>query len=383
MMNDLQVQPETMSSLIGMIYDAVLDAGSWPHVLRACSGFVGGFGAAIYAKTISGMAGGVYHDDGSLDPAYKQSYFTTYGRLDPATAGHLFAEVEEPIATEDILDYTEFTQSRFFREWVQPQGIVDFISAPIEKSGNWAAMFGVFRRTQDGLADLGARQRMRLLTPHIRRAVLIGKVIEDGSVQMASFGDALDGLTAGLFLVDGVGRIAYANAAGGRMLDEGAAVRASAGRLSLVDRQAQADLAEAFAAACGGDVAMGMRGISIPLETGEGLPFLVHVLPLTSGARRQTGASYSASAAVFVHPAVLHAPAAPELIARRFSLTLSELRVLVTIIQAGGVAETAEALGIGEATVKTHLHRVFSKTGTARQADLVRLVAGFTGPVTI
>jgi DNA-binding CsgD family transcriptional regulator len=45
------------------------------------------------------------------------------------------------------------------------------------------------------------------------------------------------------------------------------------------------------------------------------------------------------------------------------------------------VAETAEALGIAETTTKTHLQRIFSKTGTSRQADLVRLVAGYTGPV--
>jgi DNA-binding CsgD family transcriptional regulator len=45
------------------------------------------------------------------------------------------------------------------------------------------------------------------------------------------------------------------------------------------------------------------------------------------------------------------------------------------------VAETAEALGVSEATLKTHLNRIFSKTGTQRQPDLVRLVAGFASPL--
>jgi DNA-binding CsgD family transcriptional regulator len=44
-------------------------------------------------------------------------------------------------------------------------------------------------------------------------------------------------------------------------------------------------------------------------------------------------------------------------------------------------AYTADALGISQATVKTHLHRLFRKTGTARQADLVRLVAEFADPL--
>jgi DNA-binding CsgD family transcriptional regulator len=44
--------------------------------------------------------------------------------------------------------------------------------------------------------------------------------------------------------------------------------------------------------------------------------------------------------------------------------------------------KTAQILGIAETTVKAHLHRVFSKTGTNRQADLVKLAAGFSNPLT-
>ena len=67
--------------------------------------------------------------------------------------------------------------------------------------------------------------------------------------------------------------------------------------------------------------------------------------------------------------------------AKTFKLTPSELRVLLAIVQVGGVPETAEALGIAEATVRTHLHRLFAKTGTRRQAELVKLVVGFSRPL--
>lgn len=43
--------------------------------------------------------------------------------------------------------------------------------------------------------------------------------------------------------------------------------------------------------------------------------------------------------------------------------------------------ETAAALGIAETTVKTHPHRVFANTGVSRQADLVKLAAGFSNPL--
>jgi DNA-binding CsgD family transcriptional regulator len=51
------------------------------------------------------------------------------------------------------------------------------------------------------------------------------------------------------------------------------------------------------------------------------------------------------------------------------------------VVEVGGVPEVAELLGIGQTTVKTHLHRLFAKTETTRQADLVKLVAGFSSPL--
>jgi hypothetical protein len=48
--------------------------------------------------------------------------------------------------------------------------------------------------------------------------------------------------------------------------------------------------------------------------------------------------------------------------------------------EVGGVPEVAEALGVAETTVKTHLSRLYQKIGVRRQADLVKVVAGFTNP---
>jgi len=52
--------------------------------------------------------------------------------------------------------------------------------------------------------------------------------------------------------------------------------------------------------------------------------------------------------------------------------------VLFAIVEVGGVPQVAEVLGIAASTVKTHLGRVYEKTGAARQVDLVKLVAGFS-----
>ena len=377
----LTVDPENLSDLVGAIYDAAVSPGRWPEVLGDCRNFVGGCSASIFCKDTTGVAGGIFYQDGNISPHYGQLYFETYARLDPTTGAHVMAALEQPIATADVLQASEFLDTRFYREWVEPQGLVDFVSAPIEKSGNWAAMFGVFRHERDGVVDPGAKTRMSLLVPHIRRAVLIGKVIEQRSFEAASLGDAFDGLAAGMFLVDADGRLVHANAPGRQMLNRNGAIDLRNGRITAHTEAANDALAAALTATTGGDSAVGVRGISIAMEDARGEHYAAHVLPLTSGARRRTGVHYSAVAALFVHRATLDAPAAPETIARTFELTLTELRVMMAIVQVGGVPETADALGIAETTVKTHLHRVFSKTGTARQADLVRLVAGFAGPL--
>ena len=55
--------------------------------------------------------------------------------------------------------------------------------------------------------------------------------------------------------------------------------------------------------------------------------------------------------------------------------------MLFAIIEVGGVPQVAAVLGVSEDTVKTHLKRVFAKTDTKRQADLVKLIAGYANPL--
>jgi DNA-binding CsgD family transcriptional regulator len=136
-----------------------------------------------------------------------------------------------------------------------------------------------------------------------------------------------------------------------------------------------------FTLAGGGDPAVGTKGIAVPLSGSDGKHYAAHVLPLAAGERRRAGAHHGAVAAVFLRQATVEPPSLPEIIAKHFGLTPTELRVLLAIVEVGGVPEAADALGIGEATVKTHLHRVFGKTRTSRQADLVKLVAGFANPL--
>ena len=137
-----------------------------------------------------------------------------------------------------------------------------------------------------------------------------------------------------------------------------------------------------FLGAIAGDTTARPRGVAIPLTAHDGLHYVAHILPLTTGARRQGGVTARASAAVFVHKAALGGPLPLKSIEIRFRLTPAELRVLVVVIEIGGtIVDMAQILGLSEPTVKSHLRKLYEKTGTKRQADLVRLVAGHSNPL--
>jgi DNA-binding CsgD family transcriptional regulator/PAS domain-containing protein len=373
-------ETERLSALIGDIYDAALDAALWPRVLANCASFVGGPAAALFSKDAASKTGGVAYHTG-IEPYYQQLYFNKYIKLDPLTVGHYFAEIEKPVAVADILPYEEFLETRAYREWGQPQGFVDVLNVALDKTATSAAMFCVFRHQRNGPVDDEARRRTALLAPHIRRAVLIGRVIDLKKAEAASLADTLDGISAGMFLVDATGRIVHANVAGHVILDAADVLHAKGGRLAVNDPQADQLLADTIATAGSGDAALGVKGIAMPLFSRNGERHVAHVLPLTSGERRRAGVSYAAVAALFVYKAELDVPSPPEVIAKAYKLTPTELRVLLAIVEVGGVPEVAEALGIAETTVKTHLGHIYEKTGSSRQADLVKLVAEFSNPL--
>jgi DNA-binding CsgD family transcriptional regulator len=368
-----------LSALIADIYDAALSPSLWPDALRGSAAFVGGMGASVYFKEAGNSSGYPVHVFG-IEPHYQHLYFDRYARLDPTLIGFFFAEIEAPKATADVMPYDEFLQTRFYREWVQPQGMVDSVNAVLDRSATSAACFVVFRHERDGIVDDNARRRMRLIVPHVRRAALVGGLIDAGKVEAATFSAILDGLGSGMFLVDADAGMVHANVAGHAMLEAGGPFRVVDGRLVAADPRTDETLRTMFATAAEGDAAVGVKGIAVQLMARTGERHVAHVLPLTSGERRRAGMDYAAVAAVFVREATLDVPSVPQVIARSYRLTPTELRVLLAVVEVGGVSEVAARLGIAKTTVKMHLRRLFEKTGTGRQADLVKLVAGFASP---
>ncbi len=370
---------EQLSALISDIYDAALEPAHRTDVIEKIAHFTGGHSGGLLSKHSLNNSENLYCYIGA-DPESLQAYSESYPKLDPTAGSHSFG-VEQVVSAADLVPYEEFRRGRFYREWARPHGWVDVASAVIERSATSCTFLSVVRHEASGMVDDEMRRRMALVIPHVRRALLIGKTINLKQAETACFSDILDGLSAGMILLDANARVVHANAAGSAILDAADFLRAAGGRLVASDASVNATLREILVAADGGDAVVGVKGIALPLTAHDGERYIAHVLPLTSGARRHAGLAYNAVAALFVRKAALEAFSPPEVIGRMYKLTPTELRVLLAIVDIGGVPEVAAALGVAVTTIKTHLGRLFEKTGVGRQADLVKLVAGFSTPL--
>ena len=166
---------EQTSNLIGEIYDAALDRSLWPSVLEKTCGFVqGATGTIMSQDTVSGHAR--FYFQWGNDPNFLKSYQDIYVKLNPVLLPTLlYARVGDVVSTIDLLPFDEFFASRFYKEWVAPQGLIDSIFSTLDKSATSYAFIAITRHERHGIVDDETRRRMGLLAPHFRRAVNIGK----------------------------------------------------------------------------------------------------------------------------------------------------------------------------------------------------------------
>jgi DNA-binding CsgD family transcriptional regulator len=367
-------------SVIGDIYDTTFDQALWNDTLKRIVEYIGvDHGAqscALLAKDASGEIS-LGHRVG-ITPHFAQAYVDHYGQLDPTHAIRLF-DVGKIHSIEDWIPIEDYRKGRFYREWVRPQGFEDAASVLLDKSADGFSYFGLIK--SGGMADDNLRRALAPIVPHLRRAMLIGQVLQRRNGIAAPIEHALDALKAAIFLLDASGSITHINKGGRDILERKDFLRAERGRLVAADPQLNRILREAMAASVLGDGATRSESIALPFVAHDGERFVGHVLPLTGGQRRRTGTAFDASTILLVRKTSLDVLQAADTIRSVFKLTPAEARVLLTIVDAGGVAESAKNLDVAESTVKTHLGRIFNKTDTKRQADLVKLVAAFASPV--
>jgi hypothetical protein len=254
-----------LSKLIGDIYDAALDPTLWARALEHSCSFVGGSSATLFWHDAATVRSAVLHLFNEA-PHYTQLYFEKYLPMNPMFPAATFFEAGVVFTPTDIIPQAELVKTRFYAEWLRPQGIVDALGVNLEKSGASSSAFSIRLHDKDGFVDAEVRRRLGLIAPHFQRAVSIGRLFDQSKTTQAVLTETLDHVEAAVFLVGSNGRIVFVNVPGRAMLDDGELLCERQGSLAAVVLEAHRVLRDMFVAAESGGIAAGGRGASIPLS---------------------------------------------------------------------------------------------------------------------
>jgi DNA-binding CsgD family transcriptional regulator len=190
---------------------------------------------------------------------------------------------------------------------------------------------------------------------------------------------ALDCLAPGVVIVAEQGRILRTNLAARHMIEAKSPILSLGGCLCALQAERTKELRLAIAAAQGA-TACGLAGIGVSLIDKTGTAATAHVLPL---AQHSHAAPPDAQRAAAVFVMSMQVAPTPDIatVAQSFHLTPAEVRLLQQLVCGASIQEAAAALGIAEATARTHRNHIFTKTGVSRRSELLLLVARLVPPV--
>jgi len=217
---------------------------------------------------------------------------------------------------------------------------------------------------------------LHTIRPHLLRAVEMLRRL--GRPQHETWAcHALDRLSAAVFLTDRDSAIVFANQAALAMVGKDGPVRDVKGRLEArtLDQTHRLQrlihrVATTHRKFDHGDGVLSLQGPGPEAHD-------VVVAPL--GPSHKTDEWPRACGAMVVVKTALE-ETEPARLAKMFGLTPAESRVVAEINGGSSLKETAERLQVSTNTVRTHLQRIFHKTDTRRQSELVRLLARLSGP---
>lgn len=226
--------------------------------------------------------------------------------------------------------------------------------------------------SSDEVRDLGA------LVTHLGRALGLRQRIRAWTSEIEERRLALDVVAGCVVVVDRRATILCASRSAEELLGRGDGLLARDARLTAVDtrdaRSLAAAIAEVASRAARRELGAGAAVPRvIPIVRRERPPIAVVLVPMRLGGGASERGEHARVLAALNDPDRI-VRLDPELVARIHGLTPTEAELAVALAEGSTVAEFATQRGCTEQTARTHVKRILSKTGAARQADLVRML---------
>ena len=359
---------ESVFDIISAIYDAALDDELWHHAVERVAGALGGTGSSIAVQDR------VTHELQAVavgsQLAMLQGYTPYWASICPTWPPTFSVPVGTLMIDRLFIGRREIETSEFYNDFLRPLDVNSAMAVKILHEPKSAGVLVVTRdharpefEPEDGVL-------LNLLVPHLEKALRIRQRLS-GQTRLAM--EALDRLNDGVIVLDAHARILVANeAARRRLAARDGLLSAPDGLRTLSSDQTQmlrGLIAQVAARAFDRrDAAGDLMAIRRPAKR----PLSVLVAPICTDGH---ALPVPGSAAIMFIVAPEETPRTlPQHLVALYGLTRMEATVAVALLESDSLVTVAEKLGIEHATVRTHIHNVFAKTNTQRQAELVRLI---------
>lgn len=355
------------------IYEAALVPELWPGVLDHIGAVSGSASGSIL--TFSTPDSPPRYKTTSLTEASLHAFTTSDQWRDSQRAQFLFMDGAQDVFSQFVYMSDFMTAEQLAADAVEASlrelGLGQQITTVIPMPSREVVSFTWERRLGDGRHDPASIGLLDSLRPHLARAGLISARLNLERARATVSALDVIGLPAAVLTRAGV--VLAANAFLETLRE---VFRPSAfGGLTVSDERADALLREALTALAGKRSSSG----SIPIRPREGrAPMVVHLLPV-KGAAHDLFAGGSVLLVVTALTVQGGAPV-PHVLHGLFDLTPSESRLAAVLSGGLSVAEAADRMGTTVKTARTYLDRIFAKTGTNRQSQLVALLKGVGSP---
>jgi len=180
---------------------------------------------------------------------------------------------------------------------------------------------------------------------------------------------ALNQLSVAVLILSAGGRILFANEAASAMLENGWPIRLLDGCLQGKDRGVSTALKQAIELVSSRQQGeeVGHFEVCLAQPSADRPGVIADLRQLTFDGAEPAIALFIMQAGQTHHHGI-------DGLAEAYGLSKAETRTLKALVETQGPAEAAAQLNIALSTVKSHLRKIFQKTNTSRQAELLRLV---------
>ena len=250
-----------------------------------------------------------------------------------------------------VFENKALSRGSFALAWVRDE-IVDEWSQ-LRRDGSAPTSVEVFTDESRSLRRTD-RLLLRAVLPHLQRALTVHFRLEASQGEHNIFGACLDEFSTGMLLLDRHAALLHANRAALDYLGGQCGVVQDDGKLRVLDR----DTDTRFRARLKTALSSGGRCFSC--------------LHLDCGATLWLRGLSGGRAVAYISTVRQERPLAPALLADAFGFTPAEARVGSLFARGENVDEIAGKLGVTTHTVRLHIKKMQCKTGTHRQATLIR-----------